>query len=205
METKTCNTCNINKSVTEFSPTSSYQGKKYYRGECKLCNRNIQKKPNRKAAQKKYRASEKYKETRKEYRHQPEVREKARIYDNTKRLSYRKQRFQLRYDNDPLFNLKHRLRCRLYDMLRKRKWHKSNSFVKYIGCTLPELHAYIEKQFTIGMTWEKVMNGEIEIDHIIPLSSAIDSESMLKLCHYTNLQPLWMDHNRKKSDKMPGD
>jgi hypothetical protein len=203
METKTCNTCNINKPVMEFSPTSSYQGKKYYRGECKSCNRDIQKKPNRKASQKKYRASEKYKETRKEYRHQPEVREKERIYDNTKRLSYRKARFEVRYNSDPLFNLKHRLRCRLYDMLRKRKWHKANSFVKYIGCTLSELHTHIENQFIVGMTWEKVMNGEIEIDHIIPLSSAKDSESMMKLCHYTNLQPLWKLDNRQKSDKMP--
>ncbi len=203
METKTCNRCNTEKSVDNFSPASFTNNKQYYRGECKECNRSIQKMPGPKAAQKKYRSSNKYKETRKEYRHLPEVREKERIYDNTKRLSYRKQRFEIRYATDPLFNLKHRLRCRLYDMLRKRSWHKLNSFVKYIGCSLEELKTHIQNQFTKGMSWEKVMNGEIEIDHIIPLSSAKEAEAMMNLCHYTNLQPLWKLENRQKSNKMP--
>ena len=43
-------------------------------------------------------------------------------------------------------------------------------------------------------------NGEIkygwDIDHIIPLSSAETEEDVIKLNHYTNLQPLCSKLNR---------
>jgi len=60
---------------------------------------------------------------------------------------------------------------------------------------------YIENKFTIGMTWENYGRGGWEIDHIIPISSAKTKEDVLKLCHYTNLQPLWWRDNLKKSNK----
>ena len=44
--------------------------------------------------------------------------------------------------------------------------------------------------------------GEWQIDHIIPLSSAITKEEIYKLCYYTNLQPLWKIDNIKKSNKI---
>ena len=52
------------------------------------------------------------------------------------------------------------------------------------------------------MTWENhgIYNGEInygwDIDHIIPISFAKSEEDMLKLNHYTNLQPLCSKNNR---------
>ena len=38
-------------------------------------------------------------------------------------------------------------------------------------------------------------HGEWHIDHILPLASAKDDEEVFKLCHYTNLQPLWAEDN----------
>ena len=52
------------------------------------------------------------------------------------------------------------------------------------------------------MTWENrgKYNGELnfgwDIDHIIPISSATTEEEILKLNHYTNLQPLCSRINR---------
>ena len=52
------------------------------------------------------------------------------------------------------------------------------------------------------MTWENrgLYNGEFnygwDIDHIIPLSSAETEEDIIKLNHYTNLQPLCSKINR---------
>ena len=60
---------------------------------------------------------------------------------------------------------------------------------------------YIEQKFTEGMCWNLV-GKEIHIDHIIPLSSANTEEDIYKLCHYTNLQPLWAKDNLSKSNKI---
>jgi hypothetical protein len=59
---------------------------------------------------------------------------------------------------------------------------------------------HIERQFTKGMNWDN--QGKWHIDHIIPLASANTEEELIKLCHYTNLQPLWAEDNLTKSDKI---
>jgi hypothetical protein len=62
---------------------------------------------------------------------------------------------------------------------------------------------YLEKQFAPGMTWENYGIDGWHIDHIIPLSSAKgDLDQLKKLCHYTNLQPLWAEDNLKKSNRL---
>jgi len=43
-------------------------------------------------------------------------------------------------------------------------------------------------------------HGKWHIDHIIPLSSATSKDELLKLCHYSNLQPLWKVDNLQKSN-----
>jgi len=36
------------------------------------------------------------------------------------------------------------------------------------------------------------------VDHITPLSAGCTVEDLTRLCHYTNLQPLWKRDNRMK-------
>jgi hypothetical protein len=49
------------------------------------------------------------------------------------------------------------------------------------------------------MNWDTY--GKWHLDHIIPLYEAKTEEEILKLNHYTNLQPLWAEDNLKKNRK----
>ena len=72
---------------------------------------------------------------------------------------------------------------------------------KILGCSIDFFVEYLQNQFEEGMTIEN--HGEWHIDHKIPLSSAKTKEDVIKLNHYTNLQPLWASDNYRKSGKMP--
>lgn len=79
--------------------------------------------------------------------------------------------------------------------------------IKDLGCSIKEIMVYLESKFILGMTWETYGKGigKWNIDHIYPLSK-VDKDNrkhLLKVCHYTNLQPLWMIDNIKKGNKIP--
>ena len=114
-------------------------------------------------------------------------------YDEVKkqRSEYVKRKIR----TDPLYKLKRNLRNRLYYALKKKSWKKNTHFAQYIGCALEDLKAHIQNQFKDDMTWDNY--GQIwDIDHIVPLTYAKNDEEMYKLCHYTNLQPMYTLENR---------
>ena len=102
-----------------------------------------------------------------------------------------------RCENDPEFDILSRLRSRL----RSAVSHKSSRTMELCGCTLQELMIHLENQFTDGMTWGN--RSEWHVDHIKPCSkfNLLDPDEQAKCFHYTNLQPLWMVDNLKKSNK----
>ena len=104
-------------------------------------------------------------------------------------------------NEDPLYKMSTNLRSRLWVALKAKPWQKNNHFADYIGCSLEGLKDHLEKQFTIGMDWDSYGERGWHVDHIIPLASATTIEEMYKLCHYTNLQPLWWDANLSKGDR----
>ena len=87
-------------------------------------------------------------------------------------------------------------------MLKENNLNKKYKVINIIGCDLITLKEHIEKQFKDGMNWENYGLFGWHIDHIIPLSSAKTEEELYKLCHYTNLQPLWAEENMKKGNKI---
>ncbi len=50
------------------------------------------------------------------------------------------------------------------------------------------------------MNWDN--QGNWHVDHIIPLQSSNTKQELIKLCHYTNLQPLWGVDNYNKGNKI---
>lgn len=201
---KTCKVCKLMKELTEFNPASKYKNKVYYRGECKSCNLLAQ--SSNQTAQIKYRTSEKGLDKNKAYKKTEKYKEYSRRYEkeryakNPERRKKIDEWTRMKLDTDPLFRMKHNLRNRVRGAFKAKKWHKDNSISKHIGCDKNQLKEYIELKFTEGMTWNNY--GEWELDHIYPLSLAKTEEEMYKLCHFSNLQPLWRLDNIKKSNKV---
>ena len=120
---------------------------------------------------------------------------------NKEKISlYKKQNHNNRIKNDYLYKLKTRCRTRVCLFFRNHKIVKNKKFNEIIGCTIETLKNHLSKQFKDGMNWDNY--GKWHIDHIIPLASAKTEEEVYKLCHYTNLQPLWANENFKKGKKI---
>jgi hypothetical protein len=105
-----------------------------------------------------------------------------------------------RRKNNVIINLSNRIRSRMSLYVKKLEIKKTNRTFDIVGCTPSFLRDYLEEKFTLGMNWGN--QGNWHIDHIIPLSSAKTEDELYKLCHYTNLQPLWAEDNLKKSNKI---
>jgi len=130
----------------------------------------------------------------KEYQKQWREENKERIYERIN--EYTKQRRL----TDPLYKLKCNLRSRTIGAFKRKSYLKTSKTAEMLGVPYEVAFAHIERQFTKGMTWEN--QGEWHIDHIIPLASAQTESELIKLCHYTNLQPLWAFDNISKSDNL---
>jgi hypothetical protein len=123
-----------------------------------------------------------------------------RAKNKDRRKAYVRAWRQNQYQNNPKFKLAHSLRNRLRLALRGR--YKPGSTIDLLGCSIDECKIYLEAKFRDGMTWDNY--GEVwEVDHRIPLANydITDIEIASKLFHYTNLQPLLVSENRKKSNK----
>ena len=67
-----------------------------------------------------------------------------------------------------------------------------------VGCSVEEVRAHLEAQFSPGMTWDNY--GDWHVDHIRPCAS-FENPADPECWHFSNLQPLWAEDNLRKSDK----
>lgn len=100
---------------------------------------------------------------------------------------------------DPLFRFKHNLKSLIYQSFKSRTLTKNLKSTEILGCSIPFLISHLSSKFKKGMTLEN--HGKWHIDHIIPLSSAKTKKDVIRLNHYTNLQPLWAKDNILKGNK----
>jgi hypothetical protein len=224
METKVCRICNIGKNVFEFHKRGD--SKNGLRNECKECTRlkinNYRQNNNEKVNEWNrgtyYRNIVKHKETKKKYRDNNKESQKIRgknyrdnnqekikkyYYDNKEVLSKKAlSRFKNRKKTDKLFSVICSIRARFYGFLKSNNITKKNKTFDIVGCKPEDLRGFLEEKFVDGMSWENYGRNGWHVDHIIPLSSAKTEEEIYKLCHYTNLQPLWEVDNIKKGNKI---
>lgn len=124
------------------------------------------------------------------------------------------EKFAVRYRADPEFNIRVRVRAALK---RKRQGIKLGDLIRgalarqgrspraeaFLGYTVADLRAHLERQFTAGMDWSAFVAGRIHIDHIVPLAAfniSVDGE-LAAAWALTNLRPLWAADNLAKASR----
>jgi hypothetical protein len=220
---KTCTKCKIEKNESEFSKDKHKKSGRV--SQCKKCinlRQNLKNSNNREKAREYSRIwrLKNLESERKRYRDRywenpklsREKNKKKRDRENPilrklkqnhpKVLERRREIHRIRKEKDIMYRLAKTLRARLNNFLKATGYKKIGSAIKDIGCTSDFLKNYLESKFQPGMTWENWSSNGWHVDHIVPLSSAKTPEDMIKLCHYTNLQPLWAADNLKKGSRV---
>jgi hypothetical protein len=213
METKICRKCNEEKKSCEFGKNNQNKdGLKSYCNECRKLESKLYRENNkekRSETLKKYYKNNKEKELLrfKNYvEKNPEKRKNTLLKYNIKNREKRNEGARNWKKNqrrtNPKYRLINNLRLRTKDFIKGQKNFNHIKTLEVLGCSKNFLKEYLENKFTDGMTWDNYGFYGWHIDHIIPLSSAKTEEDVIKLCHYTNLQPLWSEDNLKKGSKI---
>lgn len=222
MITKKCSKCEQVKEVCEFNKSS--RSKLGVQSSCKKCKKIAAKKEYEKNKtrilnyQKEYYSQNELKikvRMKKDYsKNQKDLLEYQKTYyikNITQKLEYAKRYRETnkekrnkyetnRKKTDPIYKIKYLVRNRIYKYLILKKITKKHPTFEIVGCTPQELKIHLEEKFIKDMSWDN--QGEWHIDHIIPLASAKTEEELYKLCHFTNLQPMWALDNIKKGSKI---
>lgn len=210
---KKCSRCNLDKDLSNFRINKTT--KDGLRSECKSCSKitdlkyyknNIEKAKN---ASKKWFSKniEKMKEYHKVYsKLNPEQRRKSVkkwATNNPEKIAIKNNIYsKKRRKKDPLYKLKTNIRNIISKSLRVKEYKKNYKSEQILGCSFEEFKLYLESKFEFWMVWENkgLYNGKLnygwDLDHIIPISSAKTENDIIKLNHYTNLQPLCSKINR---------
>lgn len=193
---KKCTKCGEEKNVTDF-----YKDKGVKSGigsrckDCvKKCSRESQLKNSsqRKEYLKEYSLKNKDRLTSNRRKYVEKHRGKFRNYHREYQVKSRKV--------DNIKKIKHNVRNRLWSAFDNNNWKKDGS-QKLIGCDYNFVINYLESMFDDKMTWDNYGLYGWHIDHIIPLNTAKTKEEMEKLCHYTNLRPMWAKENLSRPKK----
>ena len=116
----------------------------------------------------------------------------------SKNIKYKTNRLK----TDPLFRSMENSRKLIRSSFIAKGYKKNTKTETILGISLKEFLIYLESKFETWMNWNNYgkYNGELnhgwDIDHIIPVSSAISEKEVTDLNNYLNLQPLCSKINR---------
>jgi len=206
-----CKICTEEKEINDF--VKEKNSKLGYRTICKKCHYQRSRKwiaenkekndENRKKwdvenKEKNNNYKKKYKEKNEEI-----VKENSRRYwKSPKGKLYRSEYRKRRRENDVLYHLECSVRSSIKQSFRRNRQVKKSNTTKILGCSISEFRSYLESKFESWMNWgnygkyDGTLNFGWDLDHIIPISIAKNEEEVIKLNHYTNLQPLCSKVNR---------
>lgn len=196
----TCSKCGLEKDNSEFG-----KGTK----NCKKCTKDYYSNYNKKYYElnrekiieqvKEYTKNNDKKEYLKDYYHKNK--EKNKIYRELNKERYRELRKKYRESkkSDPIYLVGLRTRKMISKLIKRNGYTKKSKTQEILGIDFEGFKIYIENLFTDGMSWSNF--GEWHLDHKIPISWGKDEDDIIKLNHYTNLQPLWAEENLSKGNR----
>lgn len=198
MAKKACRICNENKSLDDFYEYEAVRVK----ARCKSCikkQRQKERDRDRKA----------YNTGKREYYSANKERcasHSRKYYKNNKTEIVKKKRIHglERRSTDPVYKMKINIRSRLRNFAHNKNIRKKEQMIGIVGCNWEFLWRYLGDSFEANYAMSREYMGDFnyEIDHIVPLATAKTKEDLNKLNHYTNLQILLAEDNRKKSDSL---
>lgn len=223
IDNKTCITCNIEKSVSEFWKDSLSNDN--YSKFCRVCDKVRRKKKNiievTEITDVFCSQCNVYKPST-EFRHHPRS---ITGYFTTcnacwkpSTITVEKQRaYQKKYYNNNIEKMRAKwkrdgakinrrirdsLNHRISSALQSQHNYKQNKTYLYIGCNISYLKKWFEFLFEEKMNWDNY--GEWHVDHVTPCHNFdLNDDSQQKQCfNWTNLRPCWKLDNIIKGDKI---
>lgn len=122
--------------------------------------------------------------------------------NRVKLAEYQRNYYAIRKKNDFVFKMRINVSQLIRQSFKNAGFSKDSKTKNILGCSYDEFKQHLESQFESWMGWGNygLYNGQAEygwdIDHIIPLKTAKTVEDIIRLNHYTNLQPLCSYVNR---------
>jgi hypothetical protein len=92
----------------------------------------------------------------------------------------------------------HNLKNRYSGIVKKYEFTDVLPFDDVLSIDRDGFQVYIENRFRDDMTWDNYGNHWV-IDHILPINVMGSYDDLIRLNHYSNLQPLLKNYNWKKN------
>lgn len=116
---------------------------------------------------------------------------------------------KIKRQQNNLFRISSNIRNLIRTSFKRNNFKKTSKTHKILGCSFEKFKTHLESKFEPWMNWNNYgkYNGKPnfgwDFDHIIPASHGKTEEEIIKLNHYTNIQPLCSYINRDiKKDKI---
>ena len=202
---KKCTTCKIVKNLDKFGNKKSSKDKKSHK--CKDCCRDYSKKwreDNKQIIQK---------NKKKEYQKNKEkylLRSKEDYKNNKeKHKLYKKKYFQInkikinnrilsRRKLNPMLKLKKNIASNILIALKKQGYTKKNKTYNILGCQYDFFMEWLNYKASNGYTYGI---GNLNLDHVVPISLAETEDELYLLNHYSNFQLLTQNENYSKGNR----
>lgn len=188
--------CGVNKKLEDYpNRKDSFDGR---RNDCKVCNKIKDKEKQIKSKVQRARRGKEYRLENLEY-----ILNREAVYIQTDEYRENRRKYERdRRTNDPLFKLSKNIRGRLRTDMNKEYFNKKYRTAKVLGCNYVQFLAHLNNN---PYSFEYGVTPSLDLDHIIPVSSASNEEDILKLNHYTNFQLLPSTYNQHVKSNNPWD